>query len=321
MLLTSYSTEFLVKLVHDKQLLIQPLSLLLQNLEKLRRIDLSYCACLTQVPDLSKASNVESINLECCSSLLEVPSGFQNLHKLTTLDLKGCSSLKQLSVLPRNIKSLNIQNCTGLNSIPTNIYELKSLCKLDLSGCSNLRTFPDISSPMECLIELFLDRTAIRELPSSIGNLIVLESLSLNMCKKLRSLPKSISELRRLQRLSLCCCMKLKHLRALPPALPSVDARGCKSLKTVLSSKAVTQAYWSCTHLNGGTFIFYDCLNLEFKAQNNIMADARLRITYLATVTSNHVCHLFLYFCFLFFIFPTEEAVGLFILGQNESCS
>ena len=44
-------------------------------------------------------------------------------------------------------------------------------------------------------MELFLDGSAIPELPSSIGRLNGLVSLNLTDCKKLASLPQSICEL------------------------------------------------------------------------------------------------------------------------------
>ncbi|GMN62931.1 hypothetical protein TIFTF001_032007 [Ficus carica] len=257
-----------------------------QNLVNLKRINLSYSDQLNYVPNLSKALNLESINLECCTSLRELLLD-QNLDKLTFLNLKGCTRLQNLSVLPRNIACLDIRNCSTLVSIPTDIWELKSLSSLNLSGCSNLNSLPKISRPMECLIDLILDRTAIKNLPRSIFKLRALKTLSMNMCESLQFLPGNISRLYSLQCLSLRCCPKLKRLPALPPSLASVDARNCSSLERVSPSKAVIEG-WNCNQHNGGAFIFYNCLNLKSDVQNYLMADARLRIMHIASVASKY---------------------------------
>ncbi|XP_024027465.1 protein SUPPRESSOR OF npr1-1, CONSTITUTIVE 1 [Morus notabilis] len=257
-----------------------------QNLGKLKRIDLRYSEHLIRAPDFSSASNLESINLECCKSLLELPLD-EKLVKLTSLNLNGCSSLQNLSVLPWNITCLHIKNCTKLQSIPTSIFDLKSLTKLDLFGCSNLKNFPEILTPMPCLIDLILDRTAINFLPPSIRKLIALETLSLNFCENLEFLPESISCIYSLQNLSLRCCPNIKYLPSLPPSLASVDARGCTALQRVSSSKVNTKG-WDYKPQNIGTFIFYNCLNLHRDAQKNIMADALLRIKHIANVTSEY---------------------------------
>ncbi|KAJ7951583.1 putative disease resistance protein (TIR-NBS-LRR class) [Quillaja saponaria] len=44
-----------------------------QHLENLKKMDLSYSRKLTKIPNLSRAPNIESINLENCTSLFKVP--------------------------------------------------------------------------------------------------------------------------------------------------------------------------------------------------------------------------------------------------------
>ncbi|WP_348243560.1 hypothetical protein, partial [Salmonella enterica] len=59
------------------------------------------------------------------------------------------------------------KECTGLEVLPTDV-NLSSLETLDLSGCSSLRSFPLISTN---IVWLYLENTAIEEIPSTIGNL------------------------------------------------------------------------------------------------------------------------------------------------------
>ncbi|XP_024004579.1 protein SUPPRESSOR OF npr1-1, CONSTITUTIVE 1 isoform X1 [Eutrema salsugineum] len=99
-------------------------------------MDMRWSADLKEIPDLSKAINLEKLNLRGCTSLVTLPSSIQNLNKLRVLSMKGCSKLK---VLPADVN-------------------LKSLESLDLRGCSKLKKFPRISRNIS---ELFLSENAI----------------------------------------------------------------------------------------------------------------------------------------------------------------
>nr|XP_048330124.1 disease resistance protein RUN1-like isoform X2 [Ziziphus jujuba var. spinosa] len=150
----------------------QPLELV-----KLKKIDLSYSEHLMQIPNLSRAINLEVLNLQGCSSLVQLPSFFQNLGKLQFLHLHDCYNLKDgLENLPINVRELYLSG-TAIKSLPESIWKLKYLERLDLSGCRNLRKFPEISGRMEFLVEIKLYGTEIEELPKSIDNLTRLETL------------------------------------------------------------------------------------------------------------------------------------------------
>ena len=65
---------------------------------------------------------------------------------------------------------------------------------------------------MKCLSELFLDGTAIEELPLSIGYATRLVLLDLTNCKELKGLPGGICNLASLETLLLSDCSKLETL-------------------------------------------------------------------------------------------------------------
>ncbi|KAF8117198.1 hypothetical protein N665_0012s0201 [Sinapis alba] len=113
---------------------------------------------LIEIPDLSKATNLETLNLVDCYSLVKLPSSFPHPNKLRELDMK---------------------NCRNLETIPTGI-SLKSLEKLYLNGCSRLRTFPQISTN---IVHLYLSETAIEEFPSN----LYLENLFYISMRELKS--------------------------------------------------------------------------------------------------------------------------------------
>ncbi|CAN6847815.1 unnamed protein product [Brassica oleracea] len=116
------------------------------------------------------APSMRQLYLSDIPSLVELPSSFQNLHQLEKLEIENCLNLETLS--------------TGIN--------LQSLEELDLSGCSKLRTFPDISTNIKYL---YLNETAIEEVPCWIEKFTTLEELEMNGCNKLKSVSLNISKL------------------------------------------------------------------------------------------------------------------------------
>ncbi|XP_044469734.1 disease resistance protein RUN1-like [Mangifera indica] len=149
----------------------------------LKHIDLSHSKRLCRIPDLSLMPNLESLNLEDCTNLLESFSSIHNLHELVILKLQGCKSFDNLPIS---------SNC-------------QSLREVNLSNCSNLKKVPYLPNTIE---ELYLDGTAIKEL-LSIGHLFRLEKLGLRTCSRLERLPDSIHELKSLKCLYLSGCSKL----------------------------------------------------------------------------------------------------------------
>ncbi|WCJ28599.1 Disease resistance protein (TIR-NBS-LRR class) family [Euphorbia peplus] len=149
-----------------------------QDLVNLKEIDLHYARNLVEAPDLSRALNLEKMDFTGCTSLMEVPSSIQYLDKLGVLELSGCKSLR---------------------SFPSNIF-LRSLRKLSVSRCSNLKIFPEISWNVK---ELYINGTAIEEVPSSIRNFSKLVTLNMEKCSRIESLPDSICELKSLRNIYL----------------------------------------------------------------------------------------------------------------------
>ncbi|KAG6738698.1 hypothetical protein POTOM_058320 [Populus tomentosa] len=223
-----------------------------QDLVNLKDVNLSNCEHITSLPDLSKARNLERLNLQFCTSLVKFPSAVQHLDKLVDLDLRGC---KRLINLPSRINSscletlnlsgcanlkkcpetarkltylnlnetaveelppsigelsglvaLNLKNCNLLVNFPENMYWLTCLLIADFSGCSSISRFPDFSKNIRYL---YLNGTAIEELPSSIGDLRELVYLDLAGCNRLKNLPSAVSKLVCLEKLDLSGCSSI----------------------------------------------------------------------------------------------------------------
>nr|AXU93535.1 RPP4/RPP5-like protein [Arabidopsis thaliana] len=142
----------------------------IQSLGSLEEMDLSESENLTEIPDLSKATNLKRLYLNGCKSLVTLPSTIGNLQSLRRLYMKRCT---RLEVLPTDVN-------------------LSFLLILDLSGCSSLRTFPLISTNIGCL---YLENTAIEEVPCCIENFTRLTELLMYCCQRLKNISPNIFRL------------------------------------------------------------------------------------------------------------------------------
>ncbi|KAB5512683.1 hypothetical protein DKX38_029711 [Salix brachista] len=275
-----------------------------QDVGNLRAIDLFGSKYLTELPDLSKAKNLVSLLLVFCSSLTEVPSSLQHLHKLEHLDLSGCNNLRSFPMLDSKVlRELHIDRCLDITKCPTisqniiwlslNETSLKEVPQsvtsklehLDLSGCSKITNFPEISRDIRSLC---LDKTAITEVPSSIQFLKKLDYLSVSGCSKLESfpeitepmtslrwlrldntgikeLPLSIKDMVYLDELALDRTL-IKMLLELPPRLRYLRAPDCESLETTMIS--INTRY-------GSLYNFANCFKLD---QKPLIATMHLKI-------------------------------------------
>ncbi|GLJ30102.1 hypothetical protein SUGI_0595350 [Cryptomeria japonica] len=98
------------------------------------------------------------------SALTTLPTSIGNLSALTTLTIKGCKKLKSL---PDSLKHLNLTELhlieNGLKELPANIFQLTMLTKLEI------------------------ENEFLTTLPTSVGNLSPLTTLTIKECKKLKS--------------------------------------------------------------------------------------------------------------------------------------
>ncbi|KAJ4828380.1 hypothetical protein Tsubulata_017836 [Turnera subulata] len=123
--------------------------------------------------------NLEEINFDYCSDIVELPVEVCHLRKLKKLNVTNCHKLVSL---PRKIKELvnlevlRLGSCVELKELPSTIGKLSNLSILDISEC------------------LELDR-----LPEEIGELQNLSKLHMVSCSDDFKLPSSISELKNLK--------------------------------------------------------------------------------------------------------------------------
>ncbi|KAK3430947.1 hypothetical protein EUGRSUZ_E02152 [Eucalyptus grandis] len=148
-----------------------------KDFQKLRYIKLSNCESLVSIPNLSWTPNLEKLQLWNCKNLVEAHESIANHDKLQVLHFIWCP---ELCVFPNVLKSKNLRD-------------------LNFSVCSKFERFPDIPHELGCLKKLSILHTAIKELPTSIENLVSLEEMLLDICKNSVSIPSNIYKLQRLQ--------------------------------------------------------------------------------------------------------------------------
>ncbi|XP_050145792.1 disease resistance protein RUN1-like isoform X5 [Malus sylvestris] len=251
-----------------------------QILVNLQVIDLGDCSNLTEVPNLSGSLKIVKINLRACGSLVEIPSYFQHLDKLTHLNLRNCKSLKYLPEMPgslqylnleysgikelpesvwsnKNISYLNLRACKDLQNNPSSRCKLKNLVELGLDYCFKFENFPEILEPMEHLKSLSLIQTAITELPSSICKLKYLESLDLTRCYRFSKFPEILKPMEHLVSL----CLEETAVEMLPSSIGNLNGLQDLNLSLCYQLKDVPTSIYSLTNLKRLNFPY--CRRLE----------------------------------------------------------
>ncbi|XP_013606145.1 PREDICTED: disease resistance protein RPS6-like isoform X1 [Brassica oleracea var. oleracea] len=209
------------------------------NLTCLDYMDLSGSENLKEIPDLSLATNLKTLNLSGCSSLVDLPLSIRNLNKLMTLEMSGCINLRTLpsGINLQSLVSVDLRKCSELNSVPdisTNISDLdlnetaieeilsnlrlQNLVSLRMERIKSERLWASVQSlaalmtaltPL--LTKLYLSNiTSLVELPSSFQNLNKLEQLSITECIYLETLPNGMN-IESLDYLNLSGCTRLRN--------------------------------------------------------------------------------------------------------------
>ncbi|XP_049413450.1 TMV resistance protein N-like [Solanum stenotomum] len=160
-----------------------------KHLPFLRKLNLSFSRSLMRTPDFTGMPNLEYLNLVECMRLEEVHHSLGCCSKLIELDLDGCKSLKKFPCV--NVESLE---------------------SLYLYRCYSLEKFPEILGRMKPGLEIKVERSGIRELPSSIQYLTHITKLGLSFLENLVALPSSVCKLKGLMELNVSYCLKLESL-------------------------------------------------------------------------------------------------------------
>lgn len=183
--------------------------------------------------------SLRMLSLSDIPSLVELPSSFHNLNKLT---------------------HLRITCCINLETLPTEI-NLQYLYCLDLSGCSKLTSFPSISTNIS---QLCLCETAIAEVPWWIEKFSHLYCLRMNGCSNLRCVSLNISKLKHLQIVDFSFCGPMAEASWNDcPTMVAMKTDNIKSHSKLLdeASTSFSDSYFPKTKLD-----FIICFDLDQEA-------------------------------------------------------
>ncbi|KAG8660922.1 hypothetical protein MANES_02G202000v8 [Manihot esculenta] len=156
-------------------------------------LNMKDCIGLQTLPISIEMPSLQVLILSGCFKLKKFPEIKGNMEHLLELHLEGTAIVE----LPLSIEHLsglvllNLRNCKRLISLPSNIFHYISLKTLILSGCSKFDKFPGKLGNEECLEELDISGTAVRQLPSSIVLLKNLRRLTWQGCEVQPSEPWS----------------------------------------------------------------------------------------------------------------------------------
>ncbi|KAI9119709.1 hypothetical protein K1719_009098 [Acacia pycnantha] len=186
-------------------------------LRSLEELQLSYCE---QVIDKLKLHilfdalrSLRKLHLDECPNLTELPNNIKHLSGLKVISLKNCDRLQYIPELPPSIEELDATNCPSLETITLNIEKVYSL------------------SPEEGMMTLAPY--------SSIGYLVKLRKLRLNVSSLMNFSIEQLCPLKSLKELTLLDCgpvvfnSKLHKLFDALRSLVDLYLEGCSNLLKV----------------------------------------------------------------------------------------
>ncbi|XP_039687948.1 disease resistance protein RPV1-like [Medicago truncatula] len=231
-----------------------------QNLVNLITFSLNYSKDLIEIPNLSRATNLEKVHLYKCESLRHLHPYIFSLPRLIVLDLGGCIKIESLktNIHSNSLRNLKLDGCsslmefsvtseemTELSLCGTDIHQLSSsiwrntkMTVINLTGCNKLNIVGNKLSDdhgLGFVTELDLSGcTEINALSlwSILDGIQSLKQLKLKECCNLESLPENIQNHSMLEWLELDDCRNLVTLIELPPSLLYFKAVNCTYLDT-----------------------------------------------------------------------------------------
>ncbi|QCE02407.1 internalin A [Vigna unguiculata] len=244
---SNFSAENLVEL-HLPYSRLKKLWQEVPDLVNLRVLMLYSSSNIKELPDFSKAPNLEVIDLRSCVGLTSVHPSIFSLKKLEILDLEDCRSLtsirsnvhmdslrylslykcmelKDFSVTSKNMIMLNLE-LTRLTSVHPSIFSLKKLKILDLEDCRSLTSIRS-NVHMDSLRYLSLYKCMeLKDFSVTSKNMIML-NLELTSIKQL---PSSIGSQSKLEKINLV----FSSIESLPASMK--DLKELTSIKQLPSS-------------------------------------------------------------------------------------
>ncbi|GJS64181.1 NB-ARC domains-containing protein [Tanacetum coccineum] len=144
-------------------------------------LSLFYChGCpFNYLPSDFYPENIVAIDLSY-SNIKKIWTTPKCFRRLKVMKLKYCRNLTTTPDFSEitNLEELSLEGCVNLVSVHPSIGMLKRLVVLKLTGCLKVDQLPEALGRIKSLMELYVDKTAVTELPCFVSSLINLEALS-----------------------------------------------------------------------------------------------------------------------------------------------
>ncbi|PON51556.1 TIR-NBS-LRR-like protein [Parasponia andersonii] len=208
-------------------------------------------------------NNIFFLDVNKCECLKNLPSNISDFGSLEYLGMSGCLSIDKFPKLPKNQRELDLSQTSIAQAFESSL-------RVSASSQYSLKSFPRILEPMDRLESLNLGKTGIKDIPWSIENLVVLETLNLRRCESLESVPTSICKLMSLKVLDLSFCSKLKSFPEILEPMETLRilyliGTGIKDIPLSIQNLVMLKSLWlsRCENLeHAPTDIIYNMCNL-----------------------------------------------------------
>ncbi|KAG2307909.1 hypothetical protein Bca52824_027657 [Brassica carinata] len=126
----------------------------IQPLVNLKKVNLNFCSNLKEIPNLSRATNLETLTFIQCTSLMKFPSSIMNLYKLKTEHREfwvgGPSFVGRRFHVPESVRKLDLSD-SGIERIPDYVSGLHRLQTLIVENCRKLMSVENLPSSLKSL--------------------------------------------------------------------------------------------------------------------------------------------------------------------------
>ncbi|CAN1812385.1 Probable disease resistance protein At5g66900 [Linum perenne] len=122
----------------------------------------------------SSFPNLDVIDVDYCSDLVELPVWLFEIVQLRKLSISNCQNLSELPEELGNLGKLEVlrlSSCIELSELPETVGNLQELKTLDISDCASIKTLPERISELSKLRKLYMIECDRCELPGSVTEL------------------------------------------------------------------------------------------------------------------------------------------------------
>lgn len=232
----------------------------------LKTCKLRHSQQLTEVEDLSKAQNIELIDLQGCTKLQRFPATCQLRH-LRVVNLSGCTEIRSVPEISPNIVELHLQG-TGISELPISLVARSQEDDLNLEKLTSLAQVVSSNQHLDKLILLNMkDCFHLQSLPHMF-HLESLEVLDLSGCSELKSIqgfPRNLKEL-------YLVGTAVTKLPPLPWSIEVLNAHGCMSLISIPHGFERLPRYYT----------FSNCFALSAQAVSEFVVNALANVERIA---------------------------------------